>query len=359
MTETALNIAAVAKSFGGQQVLRGVDLTIRPGEFFTLLGPSGCGKTTLLRILAGFLRPDEGQVTLGTERLDTKPAHQRDIGMVFQDYAVFPHLTVADNIAFGLKTRGLPAAEIASRVEEGLRMVRLEGFGGRYPAEMSGGQQQRVGIARAMVIRPKLLLMDEPLSNLDAKLRVEMREDIRALQKQLGVTAIYVTHDQEEALAISDRICVMNGGIAEQVGTPAEIYRHPRRRFPAAFVGTMNFLRLAIAGDTLTLGSLPLKLAAPAQGTVEIAIRPEYVEIAGAGLAPRSDAALLAGSVVRTTYLGTHAICAVATGHGEVLVQIKDPGDDVASEGDPVTLVLPRARLAVFSNTGDRLDLGS
>ena len=337
------------------QVLRGIDLDVRPGEFFTLLGPSGCGKTTLLRILAGFLQPDRGEVTLAGARLDTKPAHQRDIGMVFQDYAVFPHLTVADNIAFGLKTRGLPAAEIAARVDEGLKMVRLEGMGGRYPAEMSGGQQQRVGIARAMVIRPKLLLMDEPLSNLDAKLRIEMREDIRALQKHLGVTAIYVTHDQEEALAISDRICVMNGGVAEQVGTPAEIYRSPQRRFPAGFVGSMNFLRLPISGDALALGGLNLKLSTVAQGVAEVAIRPEHVELAVGATDAREDAARLAGSVLRTTYLGTHAFCVAATEFGEIVAQIKDPGDDVAREGDPVTVVLPRARLAVFSNTGDRL----
>ncbi len=352
-----LKIDGVAKGFGGVTVLRGVDLTIEPGEFFTLLGPSGCGKTTLLRIIAGFLSADSGTVTLGGERLDTKPAHQRDIGMVFQDYAVFPHLTVADNIAFGLKTRGVPKDEIAARVAEGLKMVRLDGLGGRYPAEMSGGQQQRVGIARAMVIRPKLLLLDEPLSNLDAKLRVELRDDIRALQKKLGVAAIYVTHDQEEALAISDRICVMHGGVAEQTGTPVEIYRNPQRRFPAGFVGTMNFIPCPATGGALALGGQSLRLTRGGDGPIEVAIRPEHVGVLAGGMAAPAGAAVIAGTVVRYTYLGTHALCVLATGHGEMTAQIKDPGAVQLSEGAPASAVLPCDRLMAFAATGERLDL--
>ena len=212
------------------------------GEFFTLLGPSGCGKTTLLRIIAGFLAQDRGSLLFDGRRIDTLPAHRRDIGMVFQDYAVFPHLSVRDNVAFGLRARRLPRAEVAARTEQAVALVRLQGFERRMPAALSGGQQQRVGIARALAIRPRLLLMDEPLSNLDAKLRLEMREDIREIQRRLGITTIYVTHDQEEALAISDRICVLQAGRIEQVGTPFEIYRSPARRFAAGFVGTMNFL---------------------------------------------------------------------------------------------------------------------
>ena len=352
-----LKIAGVAKAFGGVKVLRGIDLTIEPGEFFTLLGPSGCGKTTLLRIIAGFLTADEGAVTLGSERLDTKPAHQRDIGMVFQDYAVFPHLTVADNIAFGLRTRGLPKAEIEARVAEGLKMVRLDGLGGRYPSEMSGGQQQRVGIARAMVIRPKLLLLDEPLSNLDAKLRIELRDDIRALQKRLGVAAIYVTHDQEEALAISDRICVMHGGVAEQTGTPEEIYRTPLRRFPAGFVGTTNFFASAVAGGRAALGPAVLTLHGAADGPVEFALRPQHVALAPAGAAVPAGSIALAGTVTRYTYLGTHALCVLATEAGAITVEVKDPGAMAITEGAALTALLPVARLMAFAPDGARVDV--
>ena len=236
-----LKIQGLAKSYRDVRVLESIDLDIASGEFFTLLGPSGCGKTTLLRTIAGFQRQDRGEIIVKGDRIDHKPAHKRDIGMVFQDYAIFPHLTVAENVAFGLKARSLPKADIDQRVDESLKMVRLDGYHGRYPAEMSGGQQQRIGLARAMAIRPTLLLMDEPLSNLDAKLRIELREDIRDIQRRLGITTIYVTHDQEEALAVSDRICVMNKGNVEQIGTPYEIYREPIRHFAAGFVGTMNF----------------------------------------------------------------------------------------------------------------------
>ena len=350
----SLTIEGVRKSFGGVEVLRGIDLTIAPGEFFTLLGPSGCGKTTLLRIIAGFMRQNAGAVTLGSERIDTKPAHARDIGMVFQDYAVFPHLTVAENIAFGLKTRNLLKAEIAARVAEGLRMVRLEGLGGRYPAEMSGGQQQRVGIARAMVIRPKLLLMDEPLSNLDAKLRIELRDDIRALQKTLGVAAIYVTHDQEEALAISDRICVMHGGVAEQVGTPTEIYRSPARRFPAGFVGTMNFIKSEARSGVLRLGEGALRLSSPHDGGVEIGIRPEHVRL---GDEPgHGEAALtLPGTVTRFTYLGTHGFAVMATPAGEITAMLHDASP--LPDGASATVRLPIAKLFVYAADGSRLGL--
>jgi iron(III) transport system ATP-binding protein len=237
-----VRIAGLSKAYGTATVLDGIDLEIGAGEFFTLLGPSGCGKTTLLRTIAGFMPQDRGTISFDGDRIDALPAHRRDIGMVFQDYAIFPHLNVRDNVAFGLRARRLPRADIAARVAEAIGIVRLGGFEDRVPASLSGGQQQRVGIARALAIRPRLLLMDEPLSNLDAKLRVEMREDIRDIQRRLGITTIYVTHDQEEALAISDRVCVLNGGRIEQVGTPFAIYRLPARRFAAGFVGSMNFL---------------------------------------------------------------------------------------------------------------------
>jgi ABC-type Fe3+/spermidine/putrescine transport system ATPase subunit len=239
---TSIRIVDLEKRFGEVKALSNVNLTIEKGEFFTLLGPSGCGKTTLLRTIAGFYRQDRGEVWLGDERVDDLPAYKRDTGMVFQNYAVFPHMTVFENVAYGLKVRKLPKAEIERRVEAALRTVHLDGFGKRTPDQLSGGQQQRVGLARAMAIEPRVLLFDEPLSNLDAKLRVEMRDEIRAVQKDLGITAVYVTHDQEEALVISDRIAVVSGGRIQQVGTPWEVYKDPANLFVASFVGKVNLL---------------------------------------------------------------------------------------------------------------------
>ncbi len=239
---TAIAIDRVEKRFGAVRAVAGISLEIRDGEFFTLLGPSGCGKTTLLRIVAGFADLDGGAIRFGARRIDTLPPHRRNTGMVFQNYAIFPNLTVAGNVAYGLKARRLPPPEIAERVARALRLVQLDAHDQRWPHQLSGGQLQRVAIARALVIEPEVLLLDEPLSNLDAKLRVEMRGEIRHLQQQLGITALYVTHDQEEALAISDRIAVMRAGAVEQIGTPAEIYTHPATPFVAEFMGTTNLL---------------------------------------------------------------------------------------------------------------------
>ena len=226
---TAITIDAVARSFGGVRAVDDVSLAIRDGEFFTLLGPSGCGKTTLLRMVAGFCELDRGRILFGGERIDTLPAHKRNTGMVFQNYAIFPNLTVGDNVAYGLRARKIAANETAQRVERALKLVQLDGYASRWPHQLSGGQLQRVAIARAVVIEPHVLLLDEPLSNLDAKLRVEMRVEIRRLQKALGITVIYVTHDQEEALSMSDRIAVMRSGRIEQVAAPRLIYEHRRR----------------------------------------------------------------------------------------------------------------------------------
>jgi len=222
-------IENATRTFGTVRAVDGVTLAVGDGEFFTLLGPSGCGKTTLLRMIAGFCDLETGAIRFGDKRIDTLPAHTRDIGMVFQNYAVFPNLTVAGNVAYGLKARRVAAAEAARRVDEALELVQLAGYGARWPHQLSGGQLQRVAIARALVIRPQVLLFDEPLSNLDARLRVSMRAEIRALQKSLGITAIYVTHDQEEAMSVSDRIALMQAGRLEQVGPPAdpdEVGRH-------------------------------------------------------------------------------------------------------------------------------------
>jgi iron(III) transport system ATP-binding protein len=247
-----------------------VSLQVQGGEFFTLLGPSGCGKTTLLRCVAGFLRPDAGRILCDGERLDTLPAHTRDIGMVFQNYAIFPHLTVFENVAYGLRARRIAPDEIRRRALEALRLVHMASLGNRRPDQLSGGQQQRVALARAMAIRPRLLLMDEPLSNLDAKLRVEMRTEIRRLQRDLGITTIYVTHDQEEALAISERLAVMNAGRVEQIGFPWDVYLAPGSAFVAQFIGASNALAGALVGTEgewarVKIGDW-LLLARPADG---------------------------------------------------------------------------------------------
>ncbi len=328
---TELSIAGVTKSYQtGARVLDGIDLAVPAGSFFTLLGPSGCGKTTLLRCIAGFLRPDGGSIHAGGERIDTMPAHRRDIGMVFQDYAIFPHLTVAENVGFGLKARRMGREEMAARVAESLATVQLGVLAERLPGALSGGQQQRVGLARALAIRPRLLLMDEPLSNLDARLRLELREDIRDIQQRLGITTLYVTHDQEEALAVSDRICVMKEGRIEQVGTPFALYREPATRFAASFVGAMNFLDL--------------------EG-VEHAIRPEDVR-----LGAREGAVMLAGTVRKCTFLGREAHLAIDTAAGALILRDAEPSaETLGSAGAAVAVALPRGRLLRFGADGRRV----
>ena len=324
-------ISGVSRSFGTVRAVDQVDLSVGEGEFFTLLGPSGCGKTTLLRMIAGFCELDAGEIRFGEKRIDRLPAHLRDIGMVFQNYAVFPNLTVAGNVAYGLKARKVPAPELATRVEEALALVQLAGYGARLPHQLSGGQLQRVAIARALVIRPQVLLFDEPLSNLDARLRVSMRLEIRELQKSLGITALYVTHDQEEAMSVSDRIALMSNGRLEQVGTPAEIYRHPASRFAAEFMGTTNLV------EARTLG-----LAAP----VWVSLRPEALRLdadAPAGW-PR-----LTGSVVRVEILGPITRLDVRLADGTVLkaATLDEPQRQLVV-GAAVTLAFDPARLTVL-----------
>jgi ABC-type Fe3+/spermidine/putrescine transport system ATPase subunit len=366
-----LTIDGVTKRFGATIALDAVSLEVKAGEFFTLLGPSGCGKTTLLRAVAGFVRPDGGRILCGGARLDTEPAHARDVGLVFQNYAIFPHLSVFENIAYGLRARRVPTAELGARTREALAMVRLDGLAARMPAQLSGGQQQRVALARALVVRPRLLLMDEPLSNLDAKLRLEMRTEIRRLQRALQITTLYVTHDQEEALAVSERLAVMSNGRIEQIGPPWEIYAHPQTAFVARFVGASNTLEgtvveeaagsivIAVAGGRMVATRPPGSSGGvgPGQGVVAI-VRPEAVAIASA-LTPEGLGGLLdegagrnavEGVVESREYLGAVLRYAVRVGAGMVMaadVHKPDAGA-LRQEGERVRLIFSSADVLVY-----------
>ncbi len=309
----SIRIVNVTKKFGNLEAVKDVTLEVKTGEFFTLLGPSGCGKTTLLRSIAGFNQPEKGEIYFSTKRVDKIAAHKRGIGMVFQNYAVFPHLNVLNNVAYGLKARNFSADEIQPKVSRVLQMVRLAGMEDRFPNQLSGGQLQRVAIARALVIEPHVLLMDEPLSNLDAKLRVEMRSEIRELQQSMKITTLYVTHDQEEALSISDRIAVMNYGVVEQVGRPWEIYNTPVNRFVAGFIGTTNFFEGTWISGTdgegiVQVSEIRMKIPsqAPHPGErVSFAIRPEAFKVAEEVTgAERSCFLSLPGRVNKVEYLG-------------------------------------------------------
>jgi len=309
MADAFLRIQSVNKSFAATSVVEDFNLDVRAGEFVSFLGPSGCGKTTVLRMVAGFEEPSAGAILVGGKDVTSLKPNQRNIGMVFQAYALFPNLTVAQNIGFGLKVAGVPKAEADARVAEMLDLIKLPEFGARYPYQLSGGQQQRVALARALAPRPKLLLLDEPLSALDAKVRVSLRDEIRSIQKKLGITTVFVTHDQEEALSISDRIVVMYRGRAEQVGTPFEIYNRPATRFVANFVGTLNVLDGTVidaAAGKVRLGggdvALKRSLAgAKAGDAVSLALRPEVISL---GPQPGRDSSL-SGQIADVSFLGS------------------------------------------------------
>ena len=277
---TRVQLQSIVKSYSGNTVLHGVDLDIAPGEFVSLLGPSGCGKTTLLRVLAGLEGLDSGAVLLGGSDVSRVPTNKRDIGMVFQSYSLFPHLRVAENTAFGLRRRGLGKAEASKRALDALALVGLADFADRFPHQLSGGQQQRVALARALVTEPKVLLLDEPLSALDAKVRVQLRDEIRRIQLRLGITTVFVTHDQEEALAVSDRIAVMNAGTIEQIGTPEQLYTTPSTAGVAAFVGLSSVVSGVAEGDHVVVWGQKLPLQAQADGPVDVYLRPENVHFA-------------------------------------------------------------------------------
>jgi spermidine/putrescine transport system ATP-binding protein len=320
-----LEIQGVTRRFGVFTAVDGVSLSIGAGEFFTLLGPSGCGKTTLLRMIAGFDLPDEGRILLDGQDLARQPPERRPVRTVFQSYALFPHMTVAGNIAFPLQMAGTPAREIPGKIDDALEDVRLTGFGNRYPHELSGGQKQRVGIARALVTHPRVLLLDEPLAALDAKLREEMQIELINLQKQVGITFVYVTHDQTEALALSHRIAVMNRGRVEQVDEPSKIYGFPRTRFVADFIGHCNLLtgpvvaagngsvELDVPGLGRVRAAAPAAPAAGAEGS--LALRPEKIQLAAPGAIASVDNRFH-GTVHDFLYMGDVTVYRVVTGEG-------------------------------------------
>ncbi len=347
-----LLLKSVRKSFGRTVAVDDFSLEVAQGEFVALLGPSGCGKTTTLRIVAGFERPDAGEVEIRGEVATDKPPYRRDIGVVFQSYALFPHMSVFDNVAYGLRMRKVGRAELGERVRSALQLVHLEGLDDRYPRQLSGGQQQRVAVARAVVIRPSVLLFDEPLSNLDARLRQEMRRELRQLQRSLQIATIFVTHDQEEALSMADRIVVMNAGRMEQVGTPEEIYRTPASAFVMAFIGECNLLRGEIAaldgGSALFAADSGSKfrlvlapgLRAGVSGTV--AIRPEDLLMLSGDQDLPSGFNHLAGTVQIVTYLGPVCHYQVRVEGGDCLLIYEQGGHGRrVSEGEQVRVAWP------------------
>lgn len=345
MRSKGVNIKNLVKRYVGNNdkvftAVDNVDLEIRPGEFVTLLGPSGCGKTTTLRMIAGFEIPTEGEIYLGGDKINDLPPDKRDTSMVFQSYALFPHYNIYDNVAYGLKLKKISKEEVKTKVTQILELVGLSDLGNRYPNQLSGGQQQRVALARALVMEPGVLLFDEPLSNLDAKLRVHMRTEIRKIQKKVGITAVYVTHDQSEAMSLSDRIIIMNKGKIEQMGTPKEIYYTPKTEFVADFIGTANFIEGEIISvqDNKTLVkifdksiSLNYNGNKKAGDKCKLVLRPEATRI-GKG-------ELLKGIVTLSTFMGSYQDYRVKMGEIDIKIQDNNPqGKEVYSEGEEVTV---------------------
>jgi ABC-type Fe3+/spermidine/putrescine transport system ATPase subunit len=355
--ETAhLQVAHVTKRFGDVTAVDDVSFDVPKGAFATLLGPSGCGKTTTLRMIAGFYDPDAGDIVVGGRRVNDLPVHRRGTAMVFQDYALFPHMTVRDNVAYGLRVAHVKASERDRRVNETLAFVGLKGLEARWPNQLSGGQQQRVAVARALVIEPQVLLLDEPLSNLDAKLREQLRVELRTLQRRLGMTFVYVTHDQEEALSLSDWIAVMNNGKVEQAGDPWEIYYHPRTAFLADFVGAVNLIParvtdLADGAVTVTFGAHRAAVRRPRDAAlavgqeVRLCVRPESFTIAPAGMATEGIA--LSGAVSRRAFLGDTMRYWVRVDEREWIVDQPDPGAGAPLDG-AVSLSLRPERVHVI-----------
>lgn len=348
----AIDINKVAKKFGETTVINGLSLKIEPGELFTLLGPSGCGKTTLLRMIIGFNHIDGGEIEIDGKRVNNIPVNKRNMGMVFQNYAIFPHMNVRDNIRFGLKYRKLSKEEIETRIDDMLKVVQIEKYQKRMPEHLSGGQQQRVALARAIVMHPNVLLMDEPLSNLDAKLRVEMRNAIKNIQQQVGITTVYVTHDQEEALAISDRIAVMNAGVIQQIGHPKEIYERPVNIFVSKFIGTSNLIsakvelidgekQIRFSDDYAVMVPNLAERANPGD-TVIVSVRPQEFTIT-------ESTEGLPAVIKSNMFLGqsTHYFMDIGIGENIEVVQDADH-TELYPEGEKVYLKLKAHRVNVF-----------
>jgi spermidine/putrescine ABC transporter ATP-binding subunit len=301
--QALLAVRRVAKRFGAREVLKSLSLDIAAGEFLTLLGESGSGKTTLLRLIAGFEQPSSGEIWMSGERLDTLPAHKRRVNTVFQHYALFPHLSVRDNVAYGLRVKNTPKNQIGGRVDEALAMVKMTDFADARPAKLSGGQQQRVALARALVNRPRLLLLDEPLSALDANLRKQMQSELKALQREVGITFLFVTHDQEEAMALSDRIALLRDGSLEQVAAPREIYTHPSTAYTAQFIGQTNLLRGVVRGGVATCGALRWQTS-ESDGAALYSLRPEAIRLAS-DVALSADGVRFRGTIRQQIYSGS------------------------------------------------------
>jgi spermidine/putrescine transport system ATP-binding protein len=357
MTGGAVELVGLVKRFGEVTAVDGIDLQVPGGEFFSLLGPSGCVKTTTLRLIAGFERPTDGRILLDGVDMARTPPHRRNVNTVFQSYALFPHLNVADNVAFGLRFTKAPKEEAHRRVSEALSLVQLEGFERRKPSQLSGGQQQRVALARALILHPAVLLLDEPLGALDAKLRKALQVELKALQEQVGITFIYVTHDQEEALTMSDRLAVMAGGRIVQVGSPSEVYEEPADAYVADFLGVSNLMWAQASGADgngrcrVRIGDFDLEVgrgATSAMGEVRVTIRPERVRLAPSG---ESGENRLPGMVDRAVYLGSTTQLIVRLAHGDTVQAMipNDGGGTPFAQGTPVTVILPADALRVLT----------
>ncbi|WP_312440810.1 ABC transporter ATP-binding protein [Lacrimispora sp.] len=354
----AISIENAVKRFGKDTIINGLSLDIKPGEFFTLLGPSGCGKTTLLRMIIGFNSIEGGEIKVDQKVINNIPTNKRNMGMVFQNYAIFPHMTVKDNVAFGLKNRKIPASQIDAQVDEILKIVKIDHLKNRMPAKLSGGQQQRVALARAIVIHPEVLLMDEPLSNLDAKLRVEMRNAIKRIQQQIDITTVYVTHDQEEALAVSDRIAVMNGGVIQQIDTPKNIYQRPANLFVSTFIGLSNILSgiaLVKNGETFiqiqdyTVPMDQLSQEVKDGQNIKVSIRPEEFIIS------QADGAGIPATVKSSVFLGitTHYFVTLANGQEIEVIQNSDIWD-IIPDGSKIRLAVQPQKINIYTEDGNR-----
>ena len=357
--DVKITIKNAVKKYGDFTAIPDLSLDIEPGEFFTLLGPSGCGKTTLLRMIAGFNSIEGGSFYFGDRLINDLEPSKRNIGMVFQNYAIFPHLTVRKNVAFGLKNKKLPKEEIKQKTEQFMSLMKINEYADRLPEKLSGGQQQRVALARALAIEPEVLLMDEPLSNLDAKLRVEMRSVIKEIQNRLGITTVYVTHDQEEAMAVSDRIAVMNHGVIQQIGTPKALYQRPANRFVATFIGRSNIMEATASvngcekaivfnnGYTVKMSNLT---EVKDKQKVVVSVRPEELVIDSS-----SDATGLVGKVLYSTFLGlnTHYVVEFPDGSRAEIIQ-ESQIDDIIENGTEVHMTVKAEKINVFTEDGEK-----